>query len=154
VQLLDRPSGGARPPRPTLGSFGADLPSFRRSRFLIPALAAVVIAALVGFGGYVLSARAGLNDPPVVAAVNTTKLGPDAGALEKRLDLSPHRFTRAWQCAREVTSGRITGIAATTVDGAPALLVYIRSHGTTQVTLVMGCNDAEPSAGPSAVLKR
>jgi len=143
---------GGRAPRPTLGSFGADLPS-RRLHWLRPALVAAVVALLVGFGGYVLSARAGLNEPPVVAAVNASELGPDAGAVERRIDLDPHRFTRAWQCARAATSGRIVGIAATTVDGTPALLVYIRSSGTTQVTLVTGCG-TEPSAGPSAVLSR
>lgn len=145
-------TGGVRA-RPTLGTFGADLPRHRRRRWIAPALAAAVVALVVGFGGYVLSARAGLNEPPVVAAVNSAELGPDAKAVENGLDLSPHRFTRAWQCARAVTSGRITGIAATTVDGVPALLVYIRSDGRTQVTLVTGCG-TEPSAGPSALVSR
>jgi len=90
----------------------------------------------------------------VVAAVNSSQLGPDATALERVTDLDPHRFSRAWQCARRVTAGRIVGLASSTVDGTPALLVYTRSDGETQVTVVTGCNGAQPSAGPSAVLSR
>ena len=150
----DRVGGWSSRPRVSLGDFGVDRARPNHGRWVVPALAAAAASVLVGFGGYVLSARAGLNDPPVVAAVSSAALGTDAGALERRIDLDPHRFTRAWQCARQVTSGRITGIAATTVDGVPALLVYVKSGGVTQVTLVTGCNDDEPSAGPSAVLDR
>jgi len=66
--------------------------------------------------------------------------------------LSPHRFSQAWDCARKVTDGRITGLAASTVDGTPALLVYTESDGSTQVTVVTGCGADTPSAGPSALL--
>ncbi|HEY5821221.1 MAG TPA: zf-HC2 domain-containing protein [Propionibacteriaceae bacterium] len=139
--------------RPTLGMFGADLPHRAKARWLPPVLAAAAAAALVGFGGYVLSASAGLNEPPTVAsAVNTRQLGSDARDLE-RDGLSPHRFSQAWQCARQVTSGRIIGLATTTVDGRPSLLVYTRSDGVTQVTVVTGCTTS-PSAGPSAPLGR
>jgi anti-sigma factor RsiW len=43
-------------------------------------------------------------------------------------------------------------LAAGTVDGTPALLVYTKSDGSTQVTVVTGCGAGTPSAGPSAML--
>ncbi len=141
-------------PRTSLGAFGADRHRHPVSRWIGPVLVAAVFAALVGFGGYVLSARAGMNEPPVVAAVNSAELGADAKALQKVTDLDPHRFSQAWQCARQVTSGRIVGLATTVVDGSPALLVYTRSGGRTLVTVVSGCHRSDPSAGPSAVLNR
>lgn len=148
------PPGQLRRPKPSLGVFGADLARPAKRRWLVPALAAAAVATLVGFGGYVLSASAGLNEPPTVsAAVNTKELGPDARALEQGVDLDPHRFSRAWQCARKVTDGRIFGLASTTVDGVPSLLVYTRSSGQTMVTVVTGC-DQTPTPGPSAAVSR
>jgi anti-sigma factor RsiW len=142
-------------PRPTLGTFGADLDKPRKSRWLIPALAAAAAAAVVGFGAYVISARAGLNEPPVVAAVNSRDLGAEASALERVTGgLSPHRFSQAWGCARQVTDERITGLVSSTVDGSPALLVYTESGDSTHVTVVTGCGGGAPSAGPSAVVQR
>jgi hypothetical protein len=148
------PNPRAARPRTTLGAFGYDRPKRAPRRWIAPALVAALAAGLVAFGGYVLSARAGLNEPPVVAAVNSSELGPDAAALERLTDLDPHRFSQAWQCARQVTEGRIVGLASSTVDGTPALLVYTHSGGRDQVTVVTGCGGAEPSAGPSAVLTR
>ncbi len=142
-------------PRPTLGTFGADLHRPSRRRWAGPLLAAAAAATLVGFGGYVLSASVGLNEPPAVsAAVRTGDLGTQAGALRKVADLSPHRFSRAWQCARQVTDGRIVGLASTNVDGGPALLVYTREDGQTEVTVVTGCATESPTAGPSAPVTR
>ena len=142
----------SRPPRASLGTFGSDLAK-PRSRWALPALAAAAVAAVVGFGAYVISASAGLNEPPVVAAVNSRDLGTEARVLEQASGgLSPHRFSQAWDCARKVTDGRITGLAASTVDGTPALLVYTESDGSTQVTVVTGCGAETPSAGPSALL--
>jgi anti-sigma factor RsiW len=141
-------------PRKALGTFGEDLTK-PKSRWALAALAAAVVAAVVGFGAYLISAGAGLNEPPVVAAVNSRDLGADARALEQTSGgLSPHRFSQAWGCARKVTDGRITGLASTIVDGTPALLVYISSDGSTEVTVVTGCRAGTPSAGPSAVLPR
>ena len=57
-------------------------------------------------------------------------------------------------CAREVTAGRITGLVSSSVDGTPALLVYSKADGSTQVAVVTGCGGGTPSAGPSAVLPR
>ena len=140
-------------PRPTLGSFGEDLEKPSKSRWALPALAAAAFAAVVGFGAYLLSANAGLNEPPIVAAVNSSELGVEARALEQAAGgLSPHRFSQAWDCARKVTDGRITGLVAGTVDGMPALLVYTKSDGSSQVTVVTGCSAGMPAAGPSAEL--
>jgi anti-sigma factor RsiW len=141
--------------RPTLGMFGADLDQPKRSRLVFGALAAVAVAAVVGFGGYVLSATAGLNEPPQTSAVvNTRQLGAEAHSLLKSADLGPHRFSRAWRCARDVTSGRITAISSVVVDGEPALLVYTRSDDTQLVTVVTGCAADQPVAGPSTTLPR
>jgi anti-sigma factor RsiW len=140
-------------PRATLGSFGEDLKQPAKSRWVVPALAAAAAAAVVGLGAYVISANAGLNEPPVVAAIDSSDLEVEARALEQAAGgLSPHRFSQAWDCAREVTNGRITGLAAGTVDGSPALLVYTRSNELTEVTVVTGCGAGTPTAGPSAVL--
>ena len=144
------PSGRARV---TLGTFGADRPRRPARRIVLPALAAAGAAAVVGFGAYVASATAGLNEPPVVTAVSIANLGAQAGAVQ-RDGLAPHRFSRAWQCAREATDGRIVGLASSTVDGTPALLVYTRSGAATQVTVVTGCATGRPSPGPSALVSR
>jgi anti-sigma factor RsiW len=142
-------------PKPTLGTFGQDLKKPSKSRWALPAVAAAALAAVVGFGAYLISASAGLNEPPVVAAVNSNDLGSEARTLEQAAGgLSPHRFSQAWDCARQVTDGRITGLAASTVDGTPALLVYTKSDGSTLVTVVTGCGAGTPSTGPSAVLPR
>ena len=139
----------------TLGDVGAHRGPRPRWRRWAPALAAAVVASAVGFAGYVLSATAGLNDPPVLAAaVSTRDLAAQASTLEQRQDLDPHRFSSAWFCARSVTRGRITGLAGAQVDGRPALLVYSRSDDTTTVTVVTGCNGVQPTAIASAALPR
>ena len=147
-------SVASRQRRATLGTFGEDLEK-ARPRWALGALAAAAVAAVVGFSTYVISASAGLNEPPPVAAVNSRDLGADARALEQASGgLSPHRFSQAWDCARRVTDGRITGLAASSLDGTPALLVYTESDGSMQVTVVTGCGADTPSAGPSALLPR
>lgn len=139
----------------TLGHFGADRRRVQRGRRWVPVLAAACLATLVGFGGYVLSATAGLNEPPVVAAaVDSRDLAVQARNLQQSTDLDPHRFSNAWFCARSVTKGRITGLAGARVDGSPALLVYTRSDGADQVTVVTGCGAVQPSAIASAALPR
>lgn len=140
--------------KPSLGVFGADLRP-RRTRWVRPGLMAAAAALLAGFGGYVVSASAGLNEPPAISARLTTQsLGPQAEALARLGDLDPHRFSRAWKCARQVTDGRITGLAETTVNGGRALLVYHRLGGEPVVTVVTGCASATPTAGPTAPLPR
>lgn len=81
----------------TLGHFGADrhrTPGWRR---WVPVLVAATAAAVLGCGGYVISATAGLNEPPVVAAAITTDdLAAQAAGLEQSRDLDPHRFSNPW----------------------------------------------------------
>ncbi|WP_375431279.1 hypothetical protein [uncultured Friedmanniella sp.] len=151
------PASSPRTPRRavTLGHFGADrhrTPGWRR---WVPVLAAATAAAVLGCGGYVINATAGLNEPPVVAAaINTDDLAAQAAGLEQSRDLDPHRFSNAWFCARSVARGRITGLAAARVDGSPALLVYTHSAGADLVTVVTGCGALQPSAIASAPIPR
>lgn len=112
-------------------------------------LAAAMAAAVVGFGGYVVSASAGLNEP---SALSPTQIHPEALAsqaesLAQRRDLDAHPFSAAWRCARKVTSGRVTGITPVYVNGEQSYLVYTRSGGVTYATLISGC-DTAPTAGP------
>lgn len=142
--------------KPTLGTFGRNLPTPSRIRSLSWVLAACAAAGTVGFAGYFLSASAGLNEPTATspAVVSTDRLGAAAREIRQRSDLSPHRFSQAWECARVVTTGRITAITPVLVDGEPALLVYTKEDGITQVTVVAGCQSDKPSAGPSTTLPR
>ncbi|SDT43131.1 hypothetical protein SAMN04488543_4354 [Friedmanniella luteola] len=142
-------------PRHSLGRFLDHAPRPPWWRRWVPALGVVVAAGAVGLGGYVLSAAAGLNEPPVVAAaVSTDDLASEARALQSARDLDPHRFSQAWFCGRSVTDGRITGLVRARVDGAPALLVYTREDGSAHVTVVTGCRTPVPSSTASAVLGR
>ncbi len=111
-------------------------------------LAAAVAAAVVGFGGYVLSASAGLNEPSALSPtqVHQAALADQARTLAQNRNLDPHLFSAAWRCARQVTTGRITGITPVYVAGDENYLVYTRSSGRTYATLVTGC-DGTPSAG-------
>ena len=86
--------------------------------------------------------------------MSSQSLAAQAGALAQSQDLDPHRFSQAWQCARQATSGRIVALASSNLDGTPALLVYTRSGATTLVTVVTGCDGGRPSAGPSAPVPR
>ncbi|HET9649672.1 MAG TPA: zf-HC2 domain-containing protein [Microlunatus sp.] len=130
------------------------LPKHRR-RTVGRVLLAAALAVLVGFGGYVLSARAGLNEPPTgAAAVSSEQLTSQAGALERSGDLEPHRFSRAWSCARRVTDDRITGIASVTVDQEPALLVYGDSPAGPVVAVVEGCDQGDPRVTATTPLPR
>lgn len=112
-------------------------------------LAAAVAAAVVGFGGYVISASAGLNEPSALSPtqVHPEALASQAGELAESRDPDPHLFSAAWRCARKVTPGRITGITPVYVDGEQNYLVYTRSGGVTYATLVSGCGTSTPTAG-------
>ena len=111
-------------------------------------LAAAVAAAVVGFGGYVLSASAGLNEPSALSPtqVHQAALAEQAKTLAQNRNLDPHLFSAAWRCAREVTTGRITGITPVYVAGEENYLVYTRTSGRTYATLVTGCGET-PTAG-------
>jgi anti-sigma factor RsiW len=111
-------------------------------------LAAAVAAAVVGFGGYVVSASAGLNEPSALSPtqVHPNALASQAKTLAESRDLDPHLFSAAWRCARKVTTGRITGITPVYVDGDQNYLVYTRTNGVSYATLVSGCDDESPTA--------
>jgi len=113
------------------------------------------LAMLVGFGGYVVSAAAGLDDSPAsVVAVDSRRLGRQAEVISGTSDLAPRRFSPGWACARRVTEGRITGVTPAVVDGTNALLVYTTADGATRVTVVVGCDEGKPVAGPSTLVPR
>ncbi len=150
---LDRVLGGETSTvtpflRPAPLKAGATATYVKQTGVIRLMLAAAVAAAVVGFGGYVLSATAGLNEPSAIspAQVHPEALGEQAKALAEARNLDPHLFSAAWRCAREVTSGRITGITPVYVAGEQNYLVYTRSNGQTYATLVTGCGE-EPTAG-------
>ncbi|HEY5785463.1 MAG TPA: hypothetical protein VIT65_11865 [Microlunatus sp.] len=111
-------------------------------------LAAAAAAAVVGFGGYVLSASAGLNEPSALSPtqVHQAALAEQAKNLAQNRDLDPHLFSAAWRCARQVTAGRITGITPVYVAGEENYLVSTRASGRTYATLVTGCGET-PTSG-------
>ena len=115
---------------------------------LVPALAAAVVAAVVGFGAYVVSASAGLNEPPVVAAVSRQSLGAQAGALARSRTWTRTGSPGPGSARGRRPSGRIVALASSTVDGTPALLVYTRSGATTLVTVVTGCDERAAERRP------
>lgn len=139
----DRPGPGWL--RPVLGEL--NFPSVRARRWAM-GLAAVAAATVIGAATYVVSASAGLNEPPVArVAVDSGQLGRQAGTIAGTRDLDPHRFSQAWNCARTVTGGRITGLTTATVDGREALLVFTREDNVAWVTVVTGCEADRPVAG-------
>lgn len=147
----------AYPRRHTLGAFGRDLPTgSSRSRTLRSVLVAGAAAGVVACAGYVLGAAAGLNEPLATAPaeISSAQLGVEAHALRQSTDVDPHRFSKAWRCARQVTSGRITGLTSAFVDGQPALLVYTTTDHGGVVTVVTGCASSQPTAGPSTTVPR
>lgn len=145
-----QPYGTPSGPHPALRRhFASELhPVPARRRWALPALAAALAAAVVGSGGYVLSATLGQNEPPVVSVSASTKLGPQARDLLAARDLSPHYFSQAWWCARRATDRPVAGLVATTDGGRPALLVYGRTSSGLEVTVVSGCASGNPVAGP------
>ncbi len=150
------PQAGSNPgwSRPTMGSLEKTMSRRRRpSRIIFAALGTCALAAVVGFAGYLVSAVSGHNEPaadrPLV--LQDGQLG-DSAEVGDHADLSAHRFSDAWTCARRVTSGRITGIRASVVDDRSGFLVFLAgTGGTTRVVFVSGCG-ASPTAGPSSVL--
>ncbi|GAA2094151.1 hypothetical protein GCM10009841_04410 [Microlunatus panaciterrae] len=155
AQPADPPASGTRrQPRQTLGNFNDRLTPKPRSRFWYRALAACALAAAVGFGGYVASATAGLNEPQaaVPVQVSSTGLVPQLSRLVWD-DPDLHLFSSAWRCARQVTDGRISGLREAYVDGRPALLVYQEDDGVRTVTVVTGCASGTPRVVETARLK-
>jgi anti-sigma factor RsiW len=135
---------------PSLGRFGEDLRRVSPGRrWGLPVLAAAAAAVVLGFFAYMASATLGLDEPPTVSISTAPgQLVGEATQLRERADVDPHRFSAAWWCARQVTTGRIVGLAATTTDGAPAVLVYVRSGDELGVQVVTGCGPGDPTATP------
>lgn len=147
------PYGTARRLHPSLGRFGQDgrdAVSPAR-RWAVPVLAAAAAALVLGFVAYVASATLGLNEPPLVSVSTAPgQLAAQANELRERTDVDPHPFSRAWWCARSATAGRgrIVGLATTTADSRPAVLVYVRSAEGLGVRVVTGCSSGAPAATP------
>lgn len=146
------PYGTRRRLHPSLGhQFGEDLRRVSPGRrWGLPVLAAAAAALILGFVAYVASATLGLNDPPTVSiSTSPGQLVPQAQELRERTDLDPHRFSPAWWCARQVTrSGLVVGLASTTSDSQPAVLVYVRSPRGLGVSVVTGCGTNTPVGTP------
>jgi hypothetical protein len=140
------PYGTRRRLHPSLGQFGEDLRRVSPGRrWGLPVLAAAAAALVLGFVAYVASATLGLNEPPTVSiSTSPGQLVTQARDLHDRTDLDPHRFSQAWWCARRVESGRIVGLASTTADAQPAVLVYVRSSRGLGVSVVTGCDTGRP----------
>ncbi|MDN5803889.1 MAG: hypothetical protein L0H26_04760, partial [Microlunatus sp.] len=146
------PSSSASGPAPLKAPVTASY--VRQTRAVRLMLVAAVAAAVVGFGGYVVSATAGLNEPAAVspAQVEPAALAEQAKTLAESRELDPHLFSSAWRCARKVTAGRITGITPVYVDGVQSYLVYTRTSGRSYATVVSGCDEGEPTAGHRVAL--
>lgn len=117
-------------------------------------LVAAAAASVVGFGGYVISASAGMNEPSAISPVQVhpDALASQASELAEDRDLDPHLFSAAWRCARQVIDGRITGITPVYTEGEETYLVYTRAGGITYARLLHGCADDNPTAGPAVRL--
>ena len=122
----------------------------RQTGFFKIMLAAAALAAAVGFGGYVVSASAGMNEPTAIAPVQVHPdgLASQASQLAEDRDLDPHLFSAAWRCARQVIDDRISGITPVYTNGEATYLVYTRSDGVTYARLLSGCTEDAPLAGP------
>ena len=118
-------------------------------RWGLPVLAAAAAALVLGFVAYVASATLGLNEPPAVSISTVPgQLVDQARELRERTDLDPHRFSSAWWCARQVSTGRIVGLASTTGGSEPAVLVYVRRSDGLGVQVVTGCGTGDPVSTP------
>ena len=100
------------------------------------------------------SATAGLNEPPVVAAVSSAEPGRPGrnGATDIDLDTTPVLPGLAVRPPGDRRPDRRAGFDHRRRHTGPAGLHPLRGH--TQVTVVTGCAGAKPSAGPSALVSR
>ena len=126
----------------------------KQTGFLKIMLVAAAAAAVVGFGGYVVSASAGMNEPTAISPVQVQPdgLASQASELAEVRDPDPHLFSAAWRCARKVIDGRITGITPVYSEGEETYLVYTRAGGITYATLLYGCGSDTPTVGHSVRL--
>ncbi|GAB3917390.1 hypothetical protein GCM10011575_31860 [Microlunatus endophyticus] len=146
--------GGGRFPKPNIAEHFTETKHSRRSlrtRFAGGAVAAALLASGAGFGGYVLSAASGANEPPndqPIVATDTESLASSAASAAAS-DLDAYRFTKAWRCAREVTDGKITGIRSAVLKGEPGYLVFLESGPNKHAVFITGCDSGDPTAGPT-----
>lgn len=159
VDESGRPSvqGGGRFPKPNIAEHFTDTKHPRRglrAKFATGAVAAALLASTAGFGGYVLSAASGTDEPtdhPIIAR-NQQSLASAAASAAARGDLEAHRFTKAWLCARKVTDGSITGIRPTVLNDQRGYLVFVDSDSGSRAIFVHGCDTGRPTAGPAVKL--
>jgi hypothetical protein len=148
-------TGGGRYPKPPLAeSFAAKLPRGRRlrARFAGGALAGALLASSAGLGGYVLSASAGTDEPPAdhPVVISSERLAEAAAAEAQRGKMNAHRFSRAWQCVKQVTDGRVDGIRTTVMDGQHGYLVILRENDQSRAVFITGCDTDNPRVVSSA----
>jgi hypothetical protein len=149
--------GGGRFPKPNIAEhFTETTPPRRglRAKFAGGAVAAALLASTAGFGGYVLSASTGTDEPPTdrpIVAANPRSLASSAASAAAD-DLDAYRFSKAWRCARKVTDGTITGIRSTVLDGRPGYLVFLTADSEHRAVFIHGCDTDNPTAGPTVVL--
>lgn len=124
-----------------------------RAKFAAGAAGAALLASAVGFGGYLTSSSVGAAEPPTdrPLLVDQNSLQSSAAAVAQG-DLDPYRFTQAWNCARKVTDGDISGIKATVLDSRSGYLVFLDSD--TRAVFVSGCDTDSPTAGPRVDIHR
>lgn len=135
--------------RPTPLRAPATATYVKQTGFLKLMLVAAVAASVVGFGGYVVSASAGMNEPTAISPVQVHPdgLASQAAEIAEVRDVDAHLFSAAWRCARQVIDGRITGITPVYSEGEETYLVYTRAGGVTYARLLYGCSDETPLAG-------
>lgn len=146
--------GGGRFPKPHIAEHFTETAHRRRglrAKFAVGALGAALVASTAGFGGYVLSAAAGANEPPIdqpIVVANAESLASSASSAAAE-DLNAYRFSRTWRCARRVTDGTITGIRSTVLDGQHGFLVFLDTGSGKHAVFVTGCETGTPTAGPT-----
>lgn len=151
--------GGGRFPKPHIAEHFTETTHRRRgvrARFAAGAAGAALLASTAGFGGYVLSATAGANEPPTeqpIVAANTQSLASSAARAASG-DLDAYRFSRTWRCARKATDGSITGIRSTVLGGQHGYLVFLKTGSGRRAVFVTGCDTGIPSAGPTVQVDR
>lgn len=151
--------GGGRFPKPHIAEHFTETKRRRRglrAKFAAGAAGATLLASTAGFGGYVLSASAGANEPPTdqpIVAPDTQSLASSAARAASN-GLDSYRFSRAWQCARRATNGHITGIRSTVLGGEHGYLVFLKTDAGSHAVFVTGCDTGIPTAGPTVKVER
>lgn len=147
-------TGGGRFPKPNIAEHFTETTQTRRglrAKLAGGAVAAALLASTAGFGGYVLSASSGTDEPPTdqpIVAQNSQSLASSAASAAAG-DLDAYRFSKTWRCVRKVTDGSITGIRSTVLGGQHGYLVFLDSGSGAHAVFVYGCDTGTPTAGPT-----